>query len=98
MKKLFSLLLILAMLLSLAACGKDEKKETNKGIPAKVVICDGKRIEQDLDQVHIPDPVAVQIKALETKLAYTETALDELEAENEELRKEIDELKMMIAK
>ena len=30
-----------------------------------------------------------KIKALETKLAYTETALDELQAENEELRNEL---------
>ena len=32
-----------------------------------------------------------KIKALETKLAYTETALDELQAENDELRKELAE-------
>ena len=39
-----------------------------------------------------------RVKALETKLAFTETAMEELETENEALRKEIDELKMMIAK
>ena len=33
-----------------------------------------------------------KIKALETKLAYTETALDELQAENDDLRKELAEL------
>ena len=38
-----------------------------------------------------------KVKALETKLAYTETALEELELENEQLRKEIETLKMMIA-
>ena len=32
-----------------------------------------------------------KVKALETKLAYTETALDELQAENEELRRELAE-------
>ena len=32
-----------------------------------------------------------KIKALETKLAYTETALDELRAENDELRRELSE-------
>ncbi len=32
-----------------------------------------------------------KIKALETKLAFTETALDELQAENEELRRELAE-------
>ena len=39
-----------------------------------------------------------KVKALETKLAYTETALEELESENEALRRELDELKLMIAK
>ena len=39
-----------------------------------------------------------KVKALETKLAYTEGALEELEIENEQLRRELDELKLMIAK
>ena len=39
-----------------------------------------------------------KVKSLETKLAMTETALEELETENEALRRELDELKMMIAK
>ena len=39
-----------------------------------------------------------KVKALETKLAYTETALEELESENEALHRELDELKLMIAK
>lgn len=39
-----------------------------------------------------------KVKALETKLAFTETAMEELEIENEALRKEIEELKMIIAK
>ena len=39
-----------------------------------------------------------KVKALESKLAIAEGALEEVEMENEELRKEIDELKMMIAK
>ena len=39
-----------------------------------------------------------KVKALETKLAFTETALEELETENEALRRELDDLKMMIAK
>ena len=37
------------------------------------------------------DYCSEKIKALETKLAYTETALDELQAENDELRKELAE-------
>ena len=39
-----------------------------------------------------------KVKALESKLAYTETALEELELENEQLKKELDELRMMTAK
>jgi len=39
-----------------------------------------------------------KVKALETKLAYAETALEELELENEQLKKEVDELRMMTAK
>ncbi len=37
---------------------------TAVGIPAKVVVCDGKKVVQDLDQIHVPDPVANEIRAL----------------------------------
>lgn len=40
---------------------------TAVGIPAKIVRREGIRIE-DLDQVHIPDPVAQEIKKLQAKL------------------------------
>ena len=39
-----------------------------------------------------------KVKALESKLAYTETALEELEIENERMRAELEELRMMTAK
>ncbi len=39
-----------------------------------------------------------KVKALESKVAITETALEEAELENEQLRAEIEELKMMLAK
>ncbi len=52
---------------------------TAVGIPAKLVRREGVRIE-DLDQVHIPDPVAQELKKLECKLA-------ELEAELREIKK-----------
>ena len=39
-----------------------------------------------------------KVKNLESKLAIAEGALEEVEMENEELRKELDELKRMIAK
>ena len=54
---------------------------TAVGIPAKVVRREGVRVE-DLDQVHIPDPVAQEIKRLESKLATLETQLAELSKKN----------------
>ena len=39
-----------------------------------------------------------KVKALESKLAIAESALEEAEMENESLRRELEELKMMIAK
>ncbi len=38
-----------------------------------------------------------KVKALETRLAFTETAMEELESENEALRREVEELRMMVA-
>lgn len=48
---------------------------TAVGIPAKLVRREGARVE-DLDQVHIPDPVAQEIKRLESKLADLEAELE----------------------
>lgn len=45
---------------------------TAVGIPAKVVVCDGKRVEQDLDQVHIPDPVAQELAQIRERLTALE--------------------------
>ena len=45
---------------------------TAVGIPAKVVVCDGKRVEQDLDQVHIPDPVAQELADIQARLSALE--------------------------
>ncbi len=57
---------------------------TAVGIPAKVVRRDGERVEQDLDQIHIPDPVAkefaelsARIEALEEKERAAEAAAAE---------------------
>ena len=47
---------------------------TAVGIPAKLVRREGIRVE-DLDQVHIPDPVAQELKRLEAKLAELEAEL-----------------------
>ncbi len=47
---------------------------TAVGIPAKVVKREGMRVD-DLDQVHIPDPVAQELKRLEEKIAELEEKL-----------------------
>ena len=51
---------------------------TAVGIPAKVVKKEGVRIENDLDQIHIPDPVAQELRRLEEKLSALESDLNEL--------------------
>lgn len=55
---------------------------TAVGIPAKVVKREGVRID-DLDQVHIPDPVAAELNRLEKRIAQLEKNLIENEKENE---------------
>ena len=50
---------------------------TAVGIPAKVVRREGQRVD-DLDQIHIPDPVAQEIKRLEEKLSELEKQIAEL--------------------
>lgn len=47
---------------------------TAVGIPAKVVRREGVRVD-DLDQVHIPDPVAQEISKIEAKIAELEKKL-----------------------
>ena len=51
------------------------ENSTAVGIPAKVVKRDGKRVEQDLDQIHIPDPVAQELSRLEERLREVESRL-----------------------
>ena len=53
---------------------------TAVGIPAKIVRREGKKVDNDLDQIHIPDPVAQEIKRLENRLGELEKALAELDA------------------
>lgn len=57
---------------------------TAVGIPAKVVVCDGKRVEQDLDQVHIPDPVAQELADIQARLSA-------LEAKKRRTRKKVEQ-------
>lgn len=49
---------------------------TAVGIPAKVVKRDGVRID-DLDQIHIPDPVQQEINRLENEIAFLKRKLED---------------------
>ena len=51
---------------------------TAVGMPAKIVRKEGQKVIDQLDQVHIPDPVAAQIKSLEDKLASLEKQIEAL--------------------
>ena len=52
---------------------------TAVGIPAKVVRREGVKVD-DLDQVHIPDPVAQEIDRLEARLAELEAQIAQINA------------------
>lgn len=58
------------------------ENSTAVGIPARVVRQDGRRVD-DLDQVHIPDPVAQEFARLEQKFTQLESAIDELRARDQ---------------
>ena len=61
---------------------------TAVGIPARIVRRDNKKVECDLDQVHIPDPVAQELCRLTIKLEALEKRLAELEGEEKDVRSE----------
>ena len=50
---------------------------TAVGVPARVVRQNGVKIEDDLDQVHIPDPIAQELARLHTKIEELEKKLEE---------------------
>lgn len=53
------------------------ENSTAVGMPAKVVKREGVKVSSDLDQIHIPDPVAQEIKRLEDRIAELERQLGE---------------------
>ena len=58
---------------------------TAVGVPANVVRINGKKVKQDLDQIHMPDPVS-------QKLCQHMMRIEELEAQVKELLDKLDEL------
>ena len=57
---------------------------TAVGIPAKVVRRDGEKVEEQLDQIHIPDPVSQQLSELEAKIAELKGEIETLKKGEEE--------------
>lgn len=55
---------------------------TAVGIPAKVVRRGGQKVNNDLDQVHIPDPVAQELAALRKEVNELKKKLADKEGEN----------------
>lgn len=51
------------------------------GVPGRVVIQDGKRIDKDLDHCNLPDPIADRIKDLQLELTELRQELIELKKE-----------------
>ncbi len=54
---------------------------TAVGIPARVVRVGGNRVVEELDQIHIPDPVSNELTALHTELQALRTELDTLKTQ-----------------
>lgn len=54
---------------------------TAVGIPAKVVRRGGVKVEEQLDQIHVPDPVALQLTELERRISELTLELSALRGE-----------------
>ncbi len=65
---------------------------TAVGVPAKVIKRDGKRVTekpvQELDQIHIPDPVSMELCALRAKIEKLEKAVAATNAHMKELEEQ----------
>lgn len=58
------------------------ENSTAVGIPAKVVRRHGRKVTDDLDQVNIPDPVAMQMSKIEEKLNLLTQELENIKQQN----------------
>ena len=59
---------------------------TAVGIPAKVVRRKGERVN-DLDQIHIPDPVANRMQLLESRIAQLEAELSNIKSQEKDSKR-----------
>ncbi len=51
---------------------------TAVGVPARVVRCNGQKVDQELDQIHIPDPVSQELCKMRVELEQMRKQLDAL--------------------
>ncbi len=59
------------------------ENSTAVGIPAKVVKRNGQKVKNDLDQIHIPDPVAQELNRLNAAMADLENQIKALKQKQE---------------
>jgi serine O-acetyltransferase len=57
------------------------ENSTAVGIPAKVVKRNGQKVKNDLDQIHIPDPVAQELCRIERAIANLESRMADMKGE-----------------
>ena len=60
------------------------ENSTAVGIPARIVRRDGVRVSNDLDQVHIPDPVAQQLCRMEATIEALKKEIEVIKAQADE--------------
>ena len=60
------------------------ENSTAVGIPARVIKRGDKKVENDLDQVHIPDPVSQEFCKLQARIDALEKKLSEINEKNDE--------------
>jgi serine O-acetyltransferase len=59
---------------------------TAVGVPARIVKKDGVKLNSDLDQVHIPDPVALELCRMLMRIEHLENELKKLNENNTKMR------------
>ena len=64
------------------------ENSTAVGVPARIVKIEGQRVNknQDLDQVHIPDPVSLELCKQLVKIEELEREIEKLKAEKNKLK------------
>ena len=55
------------------------ENSTAVGIPAKVVRRDGVKVQDDLDQIHIPDPVAQEFSRMREEIRAIHEQIEKIE-------------------